>query len=109
MNLDAIRAVLTEMRATYAPSGGQAKQWADRLEAALTGADGADPLQAIRDAKYLNPDCAVNGCQFLLADKESICPSCTRPIRAGVEHCPWCKHYLGKLIAARRDPEREPR
>lgn len=37
------------------------------------------------------------------------CPKCTRPVRADVPYCPWCRQHLGSLVAVderQADPAR---
>lgn len=35
-----------------------------------------------------------------------LCPACTRPVRDGVQYCPWCKRHIGTLIEPQ--PPQEP-
>ena len=51
---------------------------------------GADCLQGLRDAKYLNPRCATDGCQFLNAPGADLWTTLTAEecaaIAEGIEH-----------------------
>ena len=60
----------------HCPACDYTQDWAHRFMALRAAPASPDPLQGIRDAKYLNPVCAADGCQWLRAihrDEEDDC------------------------------------